>query len=1193
LCGSTAWTKTNAFNNAFTGIYLNTGAGTANNVQNNTIRNLNWSNSTTAGWTGIQIAAGDANIGTTTGNTIGAVTGTGSILLTNTINTSNVYGIYVTSTGTIDCRNNNIGSITLANAAVYGCNFYGIYKSNTAGTTTISNNLIGSQSTANSINATSASTGNTQTIRLIFNAGTGTIVISNNTVANINNGTTNVNTATRGRINGIYSSSASGTNTISGNLIHDLTIANANNLVTLNASVCGIALSGSTPKIVTGNTIYNLLNTYDSFTGGVIGLYFTGSTTGNTVSGNFIHSLSVSSSSTASIYGISMSTGSSTYANNIITLGGNTPATIYGIYEAGAAGTWDSLNFNTVYIDGAPTTGALSSYALYNSANTNTRNFLNNIFVNARSNSGATGNHYAIRLQGTTNLTIDYNDYYASGTGGVLGFLTSDRTTLADWRTATGQDAYSMSSDPLFLSAGGTNATDYIPSTSLPGVAGTGITTDFGGATRATPPTMGAWEGTYNMWKGTISNDWNTPGNWTAGTVPGPDANIEFDASPVNNCLLDQARSVDNIINSSSYQMVTGGNKLTIKGALIFSGGAQIDASAANSTVEFGGAVAQTIPAGSFYNDQVYNLLINNSYNVTLNGTLILLDSLKATAGLLDASTATPTIIYGGTSFQTIDSATFLNDRVYNLTSDNGAGVTLKTDFTVDNSLTINSGKILSISVPNLLNITGTIVNNAGNSGLVLKSDASGDAKLITDNSTSGTVELYLTGGLAAPNVGIFHYFVPPVQTMYIGSTTDEVKANLNVTNFGRSLLDYSEPDAILNKEDGWRYFNNYPDLGTPNFTSLTSDRGYNIYFWAYDTIVFKGQLNGVSHSFNLSYTSTNPNPGWNLVGNPYPCNYDLNGVDGLATIVPGISNTVYYNNNGGYTYWNVYTKTGSTVGYTDILPPMTGFFVHVSQTSMSLSLPASSKTAAASDPRSLHKGNSTGSVKSSDIRKVKLVLSSGSKTDETIVMLFDDASTSYNEHYDAFKLSDKISDDPAIYSQLNGVNYFMKALAVGDTQNMIIPLRVVIKEAGTHEIFITEFENLEGIKVTLKHGDTETRLSRYSSYTFTSNPGTYDNFELIFGDRKSTKGADVPASGDIRTWYRDNYLYVSSSGSTGSESASMVIYDLNGSMVYNLRDLSLIPDQTNQIPVPLQRGLYITDILINNIHHRLKFVVY
>ncbi len=123
-------------------------------------------------------------------------------------------------------------------------------------------------------------------------------------------------------------------------------------------------------KTITGNTIYNLSNTYPSFTGSVIGLFFTGSTGSNTISGNFIHSLSVNASSTtASIFGIRINTGASTYSNNIITLGGNTATTIYGIYESGLAGNNNNLYFNTVSIGGSPASGTNKSYALYSATN--------------------------------------------------------------------------------------------------------------------------------------------------------------------------------------------------------------------------------------------------------------------------------------------------------------------------------------------------------------------------------------------------------------------------------------------------------------------------------------------------------------------------------------------------------------------------------------------------------------------------------------------------------------------------------------------------------------------------------------------------------------------------------------------------------------------------------------------------------
>jgi len=105
----------------------------------------------------------------------------------------------------------------------------------------------------------------------------------------------------------------------------------------------------------------------------------------------------------------------------------------------------------------------------------------------------------------------------------------------------------------------------------------------------------------------------------------------------------------------------------------------------------------------------------------------------------------------------------------------------------------------------------------------------------------------------------------------------------------------------------------------------LNPDRGYNLNFSADDKITFKGNLNGTAHSFGpLSFT----NLGWNLVGNPYPCNYDLNGISCLTGSGDDVDNTVYFNRDGGYAYWNVIT--GGTTGYSDIMPPMQGFFVHV-----------------------------------------------------------------------------------------------------------------------------------------------------------------------------------------------------------------------------------------------------------------------
>ena len=549
-CGGSALTiGSNA--NQFYGIHLNVGTASASNIQGNTIKNFAIT-STVDPFYGIYLESGAVNVGTSIGNTIGATTGTGSIMLTNTTADATSYGIYINSAGTFDIENNNIGAITTVGSATIAHSFTGIFDGSSV-MNTISNNTIGSATTPNSIQASSSGTSAAaQNVYGIYCQGTGTVAISGNTIANMSNAYASTS-VTGGQIIGVLSTICSGSNTITNNTVRDLTIANANNAGTYQASVGGIVLNNTTAaaQTITDNTIYNLSNTYASFGGSVIGLYYSGSTTASAVSGNFIHSLSVTgaSSTTASIYGIKINAGATTYSNNIISLGGNTATTIYGIYETGAESNDNNLYFNTVYIGGTVASLTIKSYALYSAVNTNTREIRNNIFNNARAFNNpikTASTHFAAYFAATGGtLTCDYNDYYAAGTSGVLGYYGGYKTTLP---IVTGQDAHSLNTNPSFASAGGTAALNYITSASLPGVAGTGITIDYAGTTRSATPTMGAYElaPASATWTGSESTDWNTPGNWSSSSVPFTTSDVTI---PVT---ITDGVTYDPIVNQSS-----------------------------------------------------------------------------------------------------------------------------------------------------------------------------------------------------------------------------------------------------------------------------------------------------------------------------------------------------------------------------------------------------------------------------------------------------------------------------------------------------------------------------------------------------------------------------------------------------------------------------------------------------------------
>ena len=236
---------------------------------------------------------------------------------------------------------------------------------------------------------------------------------------------------------------------------------------------------------------------------------------------NFVHSLSITSTNlTAQLAGILGVAGTATYKNNMVRLGVDAGGaditagyTMYGMFDI--AGT-NNFYDNSVYIGGSGVASSSNTFAFVSNVITNVRNYVDNIFWNARSNASGGGKNYAIAVAGTApnpaGLTSNYNDLFASGTGGFVGlFNATDQLTLANWRTATGQDANSISANPQFVNPTGT-ATVAPPVPNVPEAivdlhitcaspadsAGTpiaGITTDFDNDTRnATTPDIGADE---------------------------------------------------------------------------------------------------------------------------------------------------------------------------------------------------------------------------------------------------------------------------------------------------------------------------------------------------------------------------------------------------------------------------------------------------------------------------------------------------------------------------------------------------------------------------------------------------------------------------------------------------------------------------------------------------------------------------
>ncbi|MEI6348299.1 MAG: T9SS type A sorting domain-containing protein [Bacteroidota bacterium] len=454
-----------------------------------------------------------------TGNTIGYNSNAASGTLT--LSSGSFTGIYLfaSSTASTACNinNNTISNVSLT--SVTGA-FYGIYNASSASTNTININ------------------GNTiKTIGLVTTSGiaygvswssAATISISNNNIYDITRNAAGI-------IYGLYSNSASQTETISGNTIYNLT----STITTASSTIYGIYQSTSTTgnKIFQNNTIYNLTGNYGS---PLCGIYmFMGATAD--ISGNIIYGLTNSNGSAGTVYGINTGSSVSTaniYKNKIYGLSSSsTSTTVSGIITSSStsniynniigglaatavsavnpliginifSGTTANLYYNTVYLNATSSGVNFGSSAVYAST-TPTLNMRNNIFVNTSTAKG-TGLTVAYRRSSTTltsYASTSNNNLFWAGTLGSLNKIYYDGTTsyqtLANYKTllGAGRDALSISENPTWVSTTGSVATFlHINTSAATQIEGGGAsvatyTTDFDGQIRhATNPDIGADE---------------------------------------------------------------------------------------------------------------------------------------------------------------------------------------------------------------------------------------------------------------------------------------------------------------------------------------------------------------------------------------------------------------------------------------------------------------------------------------------------------------------------------------------------------------------------------------------------------------------------------------------------------------------------------------------------------------------------
>lgn len=352
-----------------------------------------------------------------------------------------------------------------------------------------------------------------------------------------------------------------------------------------------------------------------------------------------------------------------------------------------------------------------------------------------------------------------------------------------------------------------------------------GVTLDLAGHARIvnSKVDLGAYEYSSNQWTGAVSTDSEDAANWSMGTVLADSEYLEFSSTASNDLILKADHAVGAIVNSSDKNLIVNGKKLSIGGSITFDGTGRIDATDNNSIVELNDTTSQFLNTDVFVNDEFNNLKINNPN-----------------------------------------------------------GVTVGSDFTIDNTLTINAGSII-IPTTIELNVNGSIVNNVGATGIQIKSsqyEATGSL-IFNGTAPQATVEFYSKAQNYA-GAKRWQYFTVPV-TNVIASPTFT----------GATIRQWNE--TALSPTGTWT-----PQTGT---SSLTAGTGYEIYQATPTTYSISGTLTKDDIAKPLTYTIGSPYSGYHIVGNPYTASIDLSQ---LAT--SGIGNnleaTIWLYNTGSSAEW-------------------------------------------------------------------------------------------------------------------------------------------------------------------------------------------------------------------------------------------------------------------------------------------------
>lgn len=333
----------------------------------------------------------------------------------------------------------------------------------------------------------------------------------------------------------------------------------------------GIAIFQQNGASIRENTVAGI--TRSTGDNNAAGIALLGTQSGSTVSRNIISDIKNTNTAGWGAAGIALSSSS---FNNGVVVSNNVIFDITGVGEPAVANVLDNghgititngggyrIHFNTINLNVNQGSNGITAALLVSNVAVTGLTISNNVFANTQTNSSRRA---VYSLANDTSFTVLNHNLYRADTIGFIGAAT--RIALADWQTATGKDANSITGNPLF-----TSSTDMRPLEGSPvfgaGTPVAGITVDYLGNTRSvSTPSIGAYESALlNIWNGT--GLWTNAANWSLG-VPAGSGNGVIGSGTVE---VTAGATINNItVNSGATVTIPNATSLTVNGALTNNG---------------------------------------------------------------------------------------------------------------------------------------------------------------------------------------------------------------------------------------------------------------------------------------------------------------------------------------------------------------------------------------------------------------------------------------------------------------------------------------------------------------------------------------------------------------------------------------------------------------------------------------------